>query len=67
MSLVQKKKKKEKKIYTYFEIKNGKLIRRLKKCSRCGSFMAFHKVDKPRWACGKCSYTEFQAKPRATE
>ncbi len=28
-------------------------------CPRCGSMMAFHKVGKPRWHCGKCDYTIF--------
>ena len=43
----------------YYEIKDGKLTRKLKKCPRCGSFMANHKGERPRWACGSCSYTEY--------
>jgi small subunit ribosomal protein S27Ae len=66
MSQVRGERGKEKKIHTYYEIKSGKLVRRLKKCPRCGSFMAFHKGDAARWTCGKCSYTEYQAKPKAT-
>ncbi len=50
---------KEKQVHTYYDVKEGKLIRRLKKCPRCGVFMAFHKENKPRWSCGKCSYTEY--------
>ncbi len=58
-------KKEEKKINTYYEIKGEKLSHRLKKCPRCGSFMANHKGPQQRWACGKCGYTEFiAAKPR---
>jgi len=60
-----KKKKEEKKINTYYEIKDGKLTRRLRKCPRCGSFMAHHRVTQERWACGSCGFTEFVvAKPR---
>jgi len=36
----------------------GKLIRKNKKCQRCNVFMARHE-NPPRWACGKCGYTEF--------
>jgi small subunit ribosomal protein S27Ae len=41
-----------------YEMKDGKLIRRLKECPRCGrgTFMAHHS---DRWTCGKCGYTEF--------
>ena len=54
-----KEKKEEKKIFTYYEIKDGKISRRLRKCSRCGNFMAMHKESRPRWACGNCGFTEF--------
>ncbi|RLI51932.1 30S ribosomal protein S27ae [Candidatus Bathyarchaeota archaeon] len=57
---VKKKKRKEKKSYTYYQIKEGKLIRRLKKCPRCTSFMAIHKGENARYTCGKCAYTEYQ-------
>ncbi len=39
-----------------YEIKDGKLIRKARKCPRCGSFMAKHAN---RYSCGKCGYTEF--------
>lgn len=54
-----KEKKEEKKIRTYYEIKGGKLVHNLKKCPRCGAFMAHHKGQRPRWACGSCGYTEY--------
>lgn len=54
-----KAKKEERKIYTYYNIKDGKITRRLKKCPRCGAFMALHKIGQQRWACGGCSYTQF--------
>jgi len=57
------KRKKEKKSYTYYEIKDGKLVRRLKKCPRCASFMAVHKGENARYTCGKCAYTEYQMTP----
>lgn len=56
------KKKGEKKIYTRYEIQGDKLIRKLKKCPRCGASMAFHKETVPRWTCGACSYTEYVTK-----
>jgi len=52
-------KRSERKIFAYYEVKEGKLVRKLKNCPRCGVFMAFHKKSVPRWVCGKCSYTEF--------
>ena len=57
---VKKKKREEKKSYTYYQIKEGKLIRRLKKCLRCASFMAIHKGENARYTCGKCAYTEYK-------
>jgi len=54
-----KAKKKERKINTYYVIKDGKIARRLKQCPRCGAFMALHKSGQQRWACGGCSYTQF--------
>jgi len=45
------------KVHTYYEIKDGKLVRKKKQCPRCGSFMADHEN---RWTCGKCGYTEFK-------
>lgn len=57
----QQKKRKEKKIHMYYEVKGDKLVRSLKKCPRCGAFMAHHKGQRPRWTCGSCSYTEYVA------
>lgn len=57
----QPNKKKGKKIYMYYEVKGDKLVRNLKKCPRCGAFMAHHEGERPRWACGSCSYTEYVA------
>lgn len=59
MSKKTEKPKVEKKIHTYYEIKGDKLIRKLKKCPRCGAFMALHKKQIQRWTCGKCSYTDY--------
>ena len=67
MSRLQEKKKKEKKVYTYYEIMDEKLVRKLKKCPRCGSFMALHKGETARQTCGKCYYTEFQPKSIAVK
>jgi len=47
------------KIHTYYEIKEDTLIRKNKKCPRCGAFMAHHREPIERWACGACSYTEY--------
>ena len=48
-------------IYKYYEIKDGKLIRKKRFCPKCGpgTFLAEHK---DRWTCGKCGYTEFKTK-----
>lgn len=51
--------KKEKQIHSYYELKGEKIIRKLKKCPRCDSFMALHKSPIKRWACGRCSYTQY--------
>ncbi|MEM2942855.1 MAG: 30S ribosomal protein S27ae [Candidatus Bathyarchaeia archaeon] len=32
---------------------------RNKKCPRCGSIMAHHKMPIQRWTCGSCSFTEY--------
>jgi len=53
------KKKTGKKIYTYYTITGDKLTRKLKKCPRCGAFMALHKGQQSRWTCGSCSYTDY--------
>jgi small subunit ribosomal protein S27Ae len=55
-------KKQEKKVHTYYDISGNSLTRKLKKCPRCGVFMAHHTENNPRWTCGKCSYTEYLKK-----
>jgi len=44
-----------------YEIDDQKGTAKLKnrKCSRCGSIMAFHKAPVERWTCGSCSFTDF--------
>lgn len=53
-------KKKGSRVYTYYEIVEGKLKRRLPFCSRCGRgyFMADHG---DRYTCGKCGFTRFKS------
>ncbi|HDJ51517.1 MAG TPA: 30S ribosomal protein S27ae [Thermoprotei archaeon] len=48
-------------IYKYYEIKDGKVIRKRRFCPKCGpgTFLAEHK---DRWTCGKCGYTEFKTR-----
>ncbi len=48
-------------IYKYYEIKDGKLVRKRKFCPKCGPgvFLAEHP---DRRTCGKCGYTEFKKK-----
>jgi len=55
----QVQKKAERRIHTYYRIEGGKLIRKNRKCPRCGAFMAHHKEPIERWTCGSCSYTEY--------
>ncbi|BDC19178.1 30S ribosomal protein S27ae [Acidianus sp. HS-5] len=43
----------------YYEISDGKVKLKNKKCPRCGSVMAHHLKPVERWSCGKCGYTEF--------
>ena len=56
-------KEKKLKIYVHklYEYDYEKWTIRLKnkRCPRCGSIMAHHKVGRERWHCGKCGYTEF--------
>ncbi len=54
----------EKGVWTYYEIKDGKLIRKLPFCERCGPgvFMADHG---DRWQCGKCGLTKYKTEPGA--
>ena len=42
-----------------YEVKGGSFSRKTRSCPKCGPgiFMALHK---DRFACGKCSYTEFR-------
>jgi small subunit ribosomal protein S27Ae len=47
---------KKKETPSRYLVEDGKLLRRLKECPRCGSSMAAHST---RFACGKCGYTEF--------
>lgn len=45
-------------LYEYdYGTKKIRLKNRL--CPRCGLVMAFHRVGRPRWQCGKCNYTLF--------
>jgi len=48
-------------IYKYYEVKDGKIVRKRRFCPKCGPgvFLAEHK---DRWTCGKCGYTEFKTK-----
>jgi len=49
----------EKGVWTYYEIRDGKLVRKLPFCERCGPgvFMADHG---DRWQCGKCGLTKYK-------
>jgi len=55
---------KEKGVWTYYELKEGKLVRRLPFCERCGPgvFMADHG---DRWQCGKCGLTIYKSAQQA--
>lgn len=46
-------------LYEY-DYDQGKIRLKNKKCPRCGNIMAFHQAPVKRWACGSCSYTEYQ-------
>jgi len=45
--------------WKFYEIKDGKIIKKRKECPKCGHgvFMAEHK---DRRSCGNCGYTEFK-------
>ncbi len=47
------------KVWSFYKVEDGKLIRTHKFCPRCGAgvFLADHP---DRYACGKCGYTEFK-------
>jgi len=49
----------EKGVWTYYEVKGDKLVRKLPFCERCGPgvFMADHG---DRWHCGKCGLTIYK-------
>ncbi len=49
------------KVWEFYQVDGGSLVRKRKFCPRCGRgvFMAEHP---DRWACGKCGYTEFKTK-----
>jgi len=49
--------------WKYYEVKDGKLIRKRKECPKCGpgTFMAEH-AD--RRSCGNCGYTEFKTEKK---
>jgi len=51
---------------TYYEIKEGKLVRKRKFCPRCGPgvFLAEHK---DRFSCGKCGYTEYKKREQISK
>ncbi|MBS7643355.1 30S ribosomal protein S27ae [Candidatus Bathyarchaeota archaeon] len=57
----KQKEKKREGVWSYYEVREGKLSRKLKACPRCGCFMARHPN---RLACGKCGYTEFTKKSK---
>ena len=56
--MIDKKKKKDSKIYQFYKFENDVTKRVRKECPRCGKgiFMAEHK---DRHTCGKCGFTEF--------
>jgi len=60
----QKKSKKEKKIFSYYKIEDGKLKRLLPICDRCGPgyFMADHG---DRYSCGHCGFTKYKVPSKA--
>jgi small subunit ribosomal protein S27Ae len=47
----------------YYEIQDGKVIRKKKHCPKCGEgvFLGEHK---DRVTCGSCGYTEFKKAPQ---
>ncbi|BBL48418.1 30S ribosomal protein S27ae [Metallosphaera sedula] len=49
----------------YYEIVDGKIKLKNKKCPKCGSVMAHHMKPRERWSCGRCGYTEFAGKSKA--
>lgn len=55
----EKAEKKEKGVFFHYKIQEGKLIRLLPFCERCGSgyFMADHG---DRYTCGHCGFTRYK-------
>ncbi|MEM1994793.1 MAG: 30S ribosomal protein S27ae [Nitrososphaerales archaeon] len=55
------KKKVSPKIWQFYKIESGKIIKIKKECPRCGKgyFLAEHK---DRYTCGKCGYTQYKKK-----
>jgi len=45
--------------YYEVDVKKGEIKLNLKKCPRCGNFMALHEQNKKRYYCGRCHYTEY--------
>jgi len=61
MSKREKGKRKTRKIWELYEIKDGRVIRKNRICPKCGEgvFLAKHG---DRLSCGKCGYTESKKK-----
>jgi len=55
----EKRKKKEKGVYTLYKIEKDKIVRQRPICERCGPgyFMADHG---DRYACGHCGFTRYK-------
>ena len=53
----EKKKKAPYKVSKVYEVSDGSITAKNKKCPKCSVFMGNHK---DRYACGKCGYTEFK-------
>ncbi len=53
----ERRRARERGIWTRYKIEGGKLIRLFKFCPKCGRPMATHK---DRYSCGYCGYTEFK-------
>lgn len=50
------------KVWSYYEVKDGSLVRKRDHCPRCGpgTFLSEHKN---RLYCGRCGFTQFDKKP----
>jgi small subunit ribosomal protein S27Ae len=51
--------KREKRVSSYYKIEDGKIVRLLPVCDRCGQgfYMASHK---DRYSCGQCGFTKYK-------